>query len=131
MHYIISIIFSAPLLVFVTRFLLLTHESNLYILETVPGQPQLFQVTVISSTGVRLTWALPSETNGIIRGFKLLYEKAGNSSKKNFPRKTTLSYLLNGLDKCTQYSFKILAYTISDGPYTSLIQKTTAEDGKI
>lgn len=106
------------------------NKRNLFFFSA-PGQPQMFQVTVISSTSVRMGWALPSETNGIIRGFKVRYEKAGTTSSKNIPGTTTLSYVVTGLDKCTQYSFRILAYTVKDGPYTSVVQKTTAEDGRI
>ncbi|XP_031554820.1 uncharacterized protein LOC116291753 isoform X2 [Actinia tenebrosa] len=97
-------------------------------LEDAPGQPLRFQVTVLNSTGVRLDWALPRETNGIIRGFKLRYEKSGNKLEKDLPGNTTLTYVLTGLEKCTLYSFKMLAYTVKDGPFTSVIQKTTAED---
>ncbi|XP_031551983.1 uncharacterized protein LOC116289233 [Actinia tenebrosa] len=96
--------------------------------EDAPGQPQSFQVTVLSSTAVRLNWTLPRETNGIIRGFKLHYEKTGKSSEKDLSGNTTRSYVLTGLSKCTLYSFKMLAYTIKDGVLTASKQKETAED---
>ncbi|XP_031549735.1 protein sidekick-1-like [Actinia tenebrosa] len=98
--------------------------------EDAPGQPQSFQVTVLNSTGVQLDWALPIETNGIIKGFKLRYEKNGNTSEMDLPGNTTLTYVLTGLDKCTLYSFRMLAYTIKDGILTASKQKATAEDGK-
>lgn len=97
---------------------------------TAPGLLQSFQVTVLNSTSVRLDWALPSVANGVIRGFKVRFEKDANSSAENLPGNTTLSYVLTGLDKCTQYSFKMLAYTIKDGVSAPVVQKTTTEDGE-
>lgn len=109
------------------------QESYLFsLLLTAPGQPINFQVAVRDSTSVQLSWALPTTKNGIIRKFKLSYGKTGSSlaEYEEIQGNTTLSYTLTGLDKCTLYSFKILAYTIKDGPNTTEIQRTTAEDGK-
>ena len=37
---------------------------------------------------------------------------------------------VTGLDKYTEYSFQVLAYTVKDGPISNAIVKRTKEDGK-
>ncbi|XP_031554807.1 protein sidekick-1-like [Actinia tenebrosa] len=107
-------------------------EVTVRTMEDAPGRPEHFEVTVLSSSCIQLDWALPSEANGIIRGFRMRYEKLVKSNgflrNTTLPGNGTLSYVLTGLDSCTTYSFKILAYTIKDGPYTHEIQRTTAEN---
>lgn len=111
------------------------HKFIESIRTSAPGKPENFEAMVLSSTSIQLEWALPTETNGIIRGFKLRYENLtqniGSSTNETLSANATLSYLLTGLERCTPYSFKLLAYTIKDGPYTDAIQRTTAENGEV
>ncbi|KXJ16676.1 Coagulation factor VIII [Exaiptasia diaphana] len=100
-------------------------------LEDAPdAAPDNFQVRPINSTSVRLSWNLPpgNQQNGIIRGFKVYYYKAfaiscppGESPQINILWNKTFHYVLGNLATNTEYTFKILAYTIKDGPYSKEI----------
>jgi hypothetical protein len=83
---------------------------------------------------VQLLWILPpqSSLNGIVRGFKVYYQNADGSSPKikNYLGNVTLQYVLDGLEKFTNYSFLVLAYTIKDGPYSNIATIQTEQDGK-
>jgi len=91
-----------------------------------------FAVDVISYTEVKLSWSLPpaEERNGVIRGFRISYcKKSDCSSPFVIPiqdgNKVTDNIV--GLASYTEYDFKILAYTVADGPYTSPVTKRTHE----
>jgi hypothetical protein len=100
---------------------------------TAPSQPPVqLKVIVLSSTSVQLAWRLPPNDgqNGIIRGFKVYHQRSsGRSLTKDYPGNSTLQCVLDGLEKFTLYNFKVLAYTILDGPYTRMVTATTAQDG--
>ena len=107
----------------------------LIILSAPTAPPRNFDVTAASPTSVRLSWSLPpsDKQNGIIKGFKVRYFKTSDSSSstiKNYIG-STLLHTMDGLDMYTDYSFKVLAYTIKDGPYTNLVTEKTHEGRKL
>lgn len=109
----------------------MTAESLTFTAPSLP--PQQLVVNILSSTFVRLSWRLPprESRNGVIRGFKVYYQKSsGRSLIKNIPGNDTFQCIVDGLDKYTSYSFKVLAYTIRDGPYSQSITARTGQDGK-
>ena len=110
------------------------HSKNFF---PVPSQaPTNFSVTAITSTSIEASWQLPPEDsrNGIITGFKLFYKKkfsAGSSSQITINSESTLTKVVIGLDKYTEYECQVLAFTsVGDGPKSSVASVITMEDGK-
>ncbi|XP_068689584.1 protein sidekick-1-like isoform X2 [Montipora foliosa] len=99
-----------------------THEG-------VPSKPPgIAQPEVLDSISVRLHWSpIPNEFhNGIIRGYRISYERLVNGT---YQEKTTVpparTLMLLNLDKATKYHGKILAYTnAGDGKEANLTFKT-------
>ncbi|XP_068752557.1 protein sidekick-1-like isoform X3 [Montipora capricornis] len=99
-----------------------THEG-------VPSKPpEIAEPEVLDSISVRLHWRpIPNEFhNGIIRGYRISYERLVNGTKQE---KTTVpparTVMLLNLDKATKYHGKILAYTnAGDGKEANFTFKT-------
>ena len=74
------------------------------------------------------------DRNGNITGFKLFYKKKGASepsTEETINGGSTLTKVVTGLDKYTEYEFEVLAFTsIGDGPKGSVESQRTMEDGK-
>ena len=89
-----------------------------------------------TSTSIEASWQLPpaEDRNGNITGFKLFYKKKGASEpspKETISGGSTLTKVVTGLDKYTEYEFEVLAFTsIGDGPKSSVESQRTMEDGK-
>ena len=99
-----------------------------------PSQPpSQFNVTVESSTSITASWRLPPEgsRHGIIKGYKLFYQKKGSDSATFLTlNNIKTSERVTKLDKYTKYEFQVLAFTSAgDGPNSSTVFKTTMEDG--
>lgn len=86
-----------------------------------------------SSTSVMVTW-LPvpdGYVHGILRGYRLFFKIDEDRFYQNV---TTLnqSFELTGLEKFTNYSVKVLAFTrIGDGNVSDPVLVSTDEDGKL
>ena len=93
-------------------------------------------LTVKSSTSIEASWQLPpaEDRNGVIRGFKLFYKKkgsSGSSTQITINSKLTVTKVVAGLDKYTEYEFEVLAFTsVGNGPNSSVVSERTMEDGK-
>ena len=103
----------------------------------VPSQaPTRFSLTAKSSTSIEASWQLPpaEDRNGNITGFKLFYKKkgsSGSSTQITIDSGSTLTKVLPGLDKYTEYEFEVLAFTsVGDGPNSSVPSVRTMEDGE-
>ena len=110
-------------------FLLLTHSL------TAPSQPpSAIAVVAMNSTSIRVSWAPPllMSRNGIIQGYKIIYNiKDGISGVvRVIQGNTTHEQIISGLRKYTEYSVKLLAFTVGDGPLSSPYLVTTEQDGK-
>ncbi|PFX14395.1 Receptor-type tyrosine-protein phosphatase F [Stylophora pistillata] len=100
-----------------------------------PSQaPSNLTLIASSSTSITASWQLPSaySRHGIIAGFRLFYKKKGfmgSMSAETINNGTTLSGDIIGLDKYTEYEFKVLAFTShGDGPKSSVEVERTMED---
>ncbi|XP_068752747.1 uncharacterized protein [Montipora capricornis] len=99
-----------------------THEG-------VPSKPPgKAELEVLDSISVRLHWSpIPNEFhNGIIRGYRISYERLVNGT---YQEKTTVpparTLMLLNLDKATKYHGKIFAYTnAGDGKEANFTFKT-------
>ena len=98
--------------------------------------PDGFTVTAKTSTSITASWQLPPADgrNGAITGFKLFYQKKGSVGSRyqlTIKSGSTLTKVVNGLDKYTEYDFQVLAFTsVGDGPNSSVKSARTEEDGK-
>ena len=98
--------------------------------------PSSLSLTAKTSTSIEASWQLPpaEDRNGNITGFKLFYKKkdsSGSSTEKTINGGSTLTKVVAGLDKYTEYEFEVLAFTsVGDGPKSSLESQRTMEDGK-
>uniref|UniRef100_T1JD47 Down syndrome cell adhesion molecule-like protein Dscam2 n=1 Tax=Strigamia maritima TaxID=126957 RepID=T1JD47_STRMM len=102
--------------------------------EDVPSKPpQELRCTTLTSQSIHVTWQPPpsDSTNGILRGFKIFYkpikewyDDATIQEKIDTPKKT-----LKNLEKFTNYSLQVLAYTkMGDGVASSPIYCRTLDD---
>ncbi|XP_022793315.1 tyrosine-protein phosphatase Lar-like [Stylophora pistillata] len=104
-------------------------------MEDAPSRPPSnFYVTATSSTTVTASWQLPpvDSRNGIIKGFKVFYERKDSSGSGiilTINGGSTFKKNVIGLHKYKEYEFKVLAFTfVGDGPYTSVVVQRTNED---
>ncbi|XP_022808474.1 uncharacterized protein LOC111345455 [Stylophora pistillata] len=106
------------------------------LLTKVPIQPPTaFNLTANSSTSITASWQLPpifTRPGRHVTGFKLFYKKkdcGGSFSFLNITSGSTLSRLVTGLEKYTEYIFQLLAYTSKgDGLKSSVEVERTMED---
>ena len=85
------------------------------------------------SASIVVQWnEVPQEhRNGEIQGYRVLYSDADGLETKKTVDAPTRETLLIGLKKSTTYTIKVLAFTsVGDGPASSGISVTTAEDSK-
>ncbi|XP_011331008.2 Down syndrome cell adhesion molecule-like protein Dscam2 isoform X2 [Ooceraea biroi] len=106
-------------------------------LEDVPSMPPSdVRCAALSSQSLQVSWQPPPNThsNGIIQGYKLNYEPiladAWRGVDEIEVRKTsTLTMVLTGLRRYTNYSIQVLAHTrIGDGVPSAMIYCQTEED---
>lgn len=86
--------------------------------------PTLVSVLNVSSTSISVTWTpLPRGKcrNGVIRGYKIHYNntRTGESLIMKINDNVTTAVNITGLSKYTEYSFRILGYTVKDGPLSN------------
>ena len=104
-------------------------------ISTVPRlPPQNVSVDNITSTTIILSWSeVPAiDQNGIIIEYEVEYTQNTTFDITNqsvMINSTTVE--LTDLHEYVQYSIRVRAYTsIGSGPYTTVINVTTAQDGK-
>ena len=106
------------------------------VLFVVPSQPPVnFKAQNTSSTSIRVTWGEVPQgfLHGILLGYRVFYKETGdkNSSYVNMttgPAERKLH--VAGLEKFTEYSTKVLAFTRKgDGAVSDNLSVLTDEDG--
>ncbi|XP_014439235.1 neogenin isoform X3 [Tupaia chinensis] len=110
-----------------------TEDVAVRTLSDVPSAaPQNLSLEVRNSKSVMTHWQPPPPTtqNGQITGYKIRYRKA--SRKSDFAEAlvpgTQLSQLIEGLDRGTEYNFRVAALTINGtGPATDWLSAETFE----
>jgi len=99
--------------------------------------PEVISVQALSSNSVRVAWlplrnSVQCRLNGVLRGYKVEYRlnryRSGimYQDVKGTDRTTTV---VTDLHKYTEYSFRVLAYTVKDGPWSKQVIRRTNEDG--
>ena len=104
-----------------------------------------FFLTAKTSTSIEASWQLPpaDSRNRTSTGFTLYYKKKGSSGPStqiNIDTVSTLTKVVTGLDKFTEYQFDMSAFSsVGDGPNGTVISHKasiylmsvrTKEDGK-
>ncbi|KAK7578218.1 hypothetical protein V9T40_010423 [Parthenolecanium corni] len=102
-------------------------------LEDVPSiPPSNVLCTALSSQSLQVTWSSPpaQTCNGVLQGYKIQYDALNHGVDDYGIRKTTaLTIVLTNLQRFTNYSIEILAFTkIGDGVYSKPIYCITEED---
>ncbi|XP_070549947.1 cell adhesion molecule DSCAM-like [Ptychodera flava] len=103
--------------------------------EDVPSQaPVGVQAMPLSSTGMKVLWGTPplSSLNGILQGYKVIYKpiRDDEDETQTFVQQSKGLFVnIYGLEKFTNYSFEVLAYTrVGDGVKSFPIYEQTEED---
>ncbi|XP_061554467.1 netrin receptor DCC [Phycodurus eques] len=94
----------------------------------VPGKMESLRAEALSPTSIQLNWETPSAPNGPITGYRVLWTES-LSSKEQSVDVNGLNYKMEGLNKFTQYTVRVLAIN-RFGPGTALhnIVVTTRSD---
>lgn len=103
-------------------------------LSTAPsGPPTSVHVVVLNDSAVEVQWNLPLANlrNGIIRGFKIVYQENEDTTEQvvDVEDGTANEYIVSGLKAATVYTFSVLAYTGSDGPRSIHLTVSTFSEG--
>ncbi|XP_011880276.1 PREDICTED: Down syndrome cell adhesion molecule-like protein Dscam2 isoform X3 [Vollenhovia emeryi] len=113
----------------------MTQEVVASTLEDVPSSPpQDVRCTALSSMSLQVSWESPpdSSLNGILKGYKVMWENTDaltESVKPEMKITTALTVVLHSLEKYTNYSIQVLAYTrTGDGVTSSPLYCVTEED---
>ncbi|XP_039305921.1 Down syndrome cell adhesion molecule-like protein Dscam2 isoform X4 [Solenopsis invicta] len=113
----------------------MTQEFVASTLEDVPSSPpQDVRCTALSSTSLQVSWESPpdSSLNGILKGYKVMWENTDaltESVKPEMKITTALTVVLHSLEKYTNYSIQVVAYTrTGDGVASSPLYCVTEED---
>ena len=106
-------------------------------LEDIPEEePGNVACVALNSQSLQITWQPPSpeRRNGALRGYRIFYEHVDHdltTLDRETASKTTseLTLLLSGLQKFTNYSVQVLAFTaVGDGIRSTPLVCTTEED---
>ena len=104
------------------------------------GAPQALTVSVTSSTSVSVSWdpVVAEDRNGIIKGYKVIYNALPNGqmvtellniTKEQQNKRQTVT--LDNLNEFTNYSIEVLAFTVfGNGPASAGQVVETLEDSK-
>ncbi|XP_029420930.1 neogenin isoform X9 [Nannospalax galili] len=110
-----------------------TQDVAVRTLSDVPSAaPQNLSLEVRNSKSIMIRWQPPSQAtqNGQITGYKIRYRKASRKSDviETLVTGTQLSQLVEGLDRGTEYNFRVAALTVNGtGPATDWLSAETFE----
>ncbi|XP_075064425.1 neogenin isoform X9 [Mixophyes fleayi] len=110
-----------------------TQDVIIRTLSDVPSAaPQNLTLEVRSSQSILVQWQPPpvGTQNGQIVGYKLRYRKTARKTETNeILVDTQLSQLVSGLERDTEYSFRVVAMTVNgSGPATDWVAAETFEN---
>ncbi|OWF38939.1 Down syndrome cell adhesion molecule [Mizuhopecten yessoensis] len=110
-------------------------DYSVFTLEDVPSQPpQGVQANAINSQAIKVIWSPPPlfTLHGILQGYRILYKpvrKDEDESDANIETSSKLEVTISNLQKYTNYSIQVLAYTRKgEGVRSDPIYVRTQED---
>lgn len=104
------------------------------------GPPEKVHCVALTSNTIQVSWHPPKPhlRNGLIKGYKVLYvprpdsRPSDNVLAPKTTRLSTVTTVLDHLEKFTNYSIQVLAFTQGgDGKYSRPISCITLTDGKL
>ena len=119
---------------------------------TAPSPPENISASVVNSTTVEVTWDPPSITNGVLRYYTVVYGSSDDMEMMEVNtsdvttsgmgqnigsgqmmvmevNSTNLTVLISGLDPFTNYTFYVLAVTITPSEPSDSVTVLTDEAG--
>ncbi|KAL3885049.1 hypothetical protein ACJMK2_025148 [Sinanodonta woodiana] len=97
-----------------TKFAYLRHRTEQEV--DVPSEARNLQARALSPTSVGITWEPPADPKGAITLYDLIYYAVGDTDEQRVTiAKSSVSYILMGLKKYREYSFRIVAHN-ANGP---------------
>ncbi|XP_059477740.1 cell adhesion molecule Dscam2 isoform X42 [Neocloeon triangulifer] len=113
----------------------MSEETRQYTAEGIPEQPpQDTTCTTLTSQTIRVSWVSPSlsSANGILKGYKVIYGPSDtwyDENTKDTKITSSSETILHGLQKYTNYSMMVLAFTSGgDGVKSVPIHCQTEQD---
>ena len=94
-----------------------------------PVPPENVLASVINSTTVEVTWDPPSITNGILRYYTVVYGSSDDMEMMEV-NSSDVTVLVSGLDPFTNYTFYVLAVTITPSEPSDSVTVITDEGGE-
>ena len=108
--------------------------SSLSVCVAPSGPPTSVHVVVLNHSAVEVQWNLPLANlrNGVIRGFKIVYQENEDTTEQvvDVDDGTANEYIVSGLKAATVYTFSVLAYISSDGPRSIHLTVSTFSEGQ-
>ena len=100
--------------------------TSLSVYSTEPGDsPNNFNLDIINSTAIRLTWDEPLLPYGILLSYTIKYNTSNGNISRVVNSTEPRDIIIAELQEHTWYRFEIVASTrIGDGPYTYLTART-------
>ena len=110
----------------------LIHFADIFIHSVPTSAPTNPIGTATNARTIRLSWGEPpsNQQNGIIREYRVNITEVATG--RVFQRvSTTTSIEITSLHPFYVYEWTVSAFTVGEGPYSSISTITTPEDGKL
>ena len=107
--------------------------NNYFCISLAPNSPPIVTTYfVIDSRSIAIQWTPPAFTdhNGIIRKYVVRLQVSGTTETITY-NTTGTTAIIGSLIPSYSYKISMAAYTIAIGPFTSLMNLTLPEDGKL
>lgn len=99
-----------------------------------PSAPIITRAVNTSSTSILVEWSPPSNPNGVIRGYQIIYapvnDPLGNPLILQNLSSNMTQFEITELNFFTTYTISVKALTIVLGEASDAVNVTTDEDGK-
>ena len=92
-----------------------------------PSSPTELKAVRIKTTSITISWQLPHDVNGIIRGYQVSYTPHGESECLHDVVGDTTSTELTSLKPHTEYTIRVKAKTMFYGNYCTQITVCTLD----
>lgn len=85
----------------------------------VPNKPRITHCTHVHSSSLRVNWEAPTELNGRLLGYQLIWQYNGENFTKNITTslQDPMSALVTGLSKCSDHVIILHHFFFSCMPY--------------
>ena len=100
-----------------------------------PSMPRFIVADAINSTTISVSWDAPEFSNGVLRFYLLTYNGTSPGGMVTMDTVNTTdnstSVLIGSLRPFTEYSARVVAVTIAEGPPSDIAVVTTNETGTL